>query len=253
MDNEKLFWELYQASIEAEVEQIAYSHPDLSDSKNWWPYGQNENNFAVVENQQSSPIPALVEKIINSIDAILMRRCFEEGLNPLSQNAPRSVDNAIEYFFPDASSWDLPSFRRRQAESIQIIADGPRMETSLVIYDDGEGQKPEDFESTLLSLLRGNKNEIHFVQGKYNMGGAGAIAFAGKNRYQLVASKRWDGKGNFGYTLVRRHPLTEKERIIKKAISESPNSKKLCKNITILGSKRIFSDQNNSRIRTSNS
>ena len=40
---------------------------------------------------------------------------------------------------------------------------------------------------------------------------------------------------------------------IYKAISEFPNSKKLCKNMMILGSKRIFSDESNSGIRTSNS
>ncbi len=54
-------------------------------------------------------------------------------------------------------------------------------------------KNPEDFESTFLSLLRGNKNEIHFVQGKYNMGGSGALVFCGKKRYHLIASKKYDG------------------------------------------------------------
>ena len=40
----------------------------------------------------------------------------------------------------------------------------------MIIYDDGEGQCPQDFEDTFLSLVSGNKNEIQFVQGKYNMG-----------------------------------------------------------------------------------
>lgn len=66
----------------------------------------------------------------------------------------------------------------------------------MIIYDNGEGQHPKDFESTFLSLMRGNKNEIHFVQGKYNMGGSGAIVFCGKG-YQLIGSKRFDGSGEF--------------------------------------------------------
>ena len=98
----------------------------------------------------------------------------------------------------------------RQAEDIQIIAHGPRKDTSLVIYDNGEGQQPDNFGNTLLSLLRGNKNDIPFVQGKYNMGGSGAIVFCGKKRYQLVASKRFDG-GYFGFTIVRKHPLSRSE------------------------------------------
>lgn len=216
MELEKLFRELYEASTEEELEAVLKRYPALDRPENWRPYGGNESNFGVVENQQASPIPALVEKLINAVDAILMRRCLEEGIEPRSAVAPRAMEEAVRQFFPKAKSWDLPTFRKEQAEEIQILADGPRMDTSLVIYDNGEGQRPEDFETTFLSLLRGNKNEIHFVQGKYNMGGAGAIVFCGKKRYQLIASKRYDGSGNFGFTLIRRHPLSPSERGSKK-------------------------------------
>lgn len=37
-----------------------------------------------------------------------------------------------------------PGLRKAQAEDIQIVADGPRMDTSLVVYDNGEGQRPEE-------------------------------------------------------------------------------------------------------------
>lgn len=216
MNIPQLFWDLYRASTEAEVDAVLTRYPELDAPGSWRPYGGNESNFGVVENQQASPIPALVEKLINSIDAILMRRCLEEEIDPCSPAAPRSVEEAIGRFFPDARSWDLSTFRKAQAENIQVIADGPRGETSLVVYDAGEGQRPEDFENTFLSLLRGNKNEIHFVQGKYNMGGAGAIAFCGRKRYQLIASKRYDTTGEFGFTLVRRHPLSPEEHATKK-------------------------------------
>ena len=119
--------------------------------------------------------------------------------------------------FPNHRDWDLPTLRNQQAESIQILADGPkRGNTSLIIYDDGEGQHPEEFENTFLSLLRGNKNEIHFVQGKYNMGGSGSIVFCGKKRYQLIGSKRYDNTGEFGFTLIREHPLSKAEGSSKK-------------------------------------
>ncbi|MBD8640246.1 hypothetical protein [Sphingomonas sp. CFBP 13733] len=44
------------------------------------------------------------------------------------------------------------------------------------------------------------------MQGKYNMGGAGAIAFCGDRRFQLVASRRYDRSSPLGFTLLRRHP-----------------------------------------------
>ncbi|MGD2090584.1 MAG: hypothetical protein PVH61_30710 [Candidatus Aminicenantes bacterium] len=157
-----------------------------------------------------------MEKITNSIDAILMRRCYEERIDPKSSEAPRSMQEAIERFFPDYKYWDMIRNRKGQAERIQIIADGAKLNPSLTIYDDGEGQHPREFENTFLSLFRNNKNEIHFVQGKYNMGGSGAIIFCGKNKYQLVASKRYDEKGKFGFTLIRRHSLSKEEESVKR-------------------------------------
>lgn len=211
-----LFGGLYSSATENEVENVLKKYPDIFKQENWVPYGDNQNFFGAIENQQASPIPALVEKITNSIDAILMRKCYEAGIAPKSPEAPKTMEEAVHIFFKEHKNWDLHKFRKHQAESIQIIADGPRKHPSLVIYDDGEGQHPEYFEKTFLSLFRDNKNEIHFVQGKYNMGGSGAIIFCGKNKYQLIASKRYDGKGKFGFTLIRRHPLSEVEESTKR-------------------------------------
>ncbi len=215
MDLEKLFGQLYSADTEDDLDGVVQAISG-NNQVSWTPYGDNESFFGVIENQQASPVPALVEKITNSIDAILMRRCYEEGIDPKDPAAPRSVNEAIKTFFTSSQSWDLPGKRAIQAESIQILARGPRNDTSLIIYDDGEGQHPQDFGRTFLSLLRGNKNEIPFVQGKYNMGGAGAVVFCGKKRYQLVASKRFDKTGKFGFTIMRKHPLSAEEETTRK-------------------------------------
>ena len=161
-----LFLALFEAPKEDNVDEVIKSHEGI----NWFPLGGDENYYGVIENQQSSPIPALIEKITNSIDATLMKRAYELGIDPKSSDAPKSIEEAVEKFFPTSNSWDLTSFRRQQAEEIQIIADGPTNETSVIIYDNGEGQHPDKFENTFLSLLRGNKNEIHFVQGKVQYG-----------------------------------------------------------------------------------
>lgn len=212
----QLFDKLYFAQTEKNVDKIINTHPNIFKPENWSPLGGHENNFGVIENQQSTPIAALIEKITNSIDAVLMKKCLEAGINPTSNQAPQSMDEARTNFFQDHRDWDLAGLRNQQAESIQILADGPKRNTSLIIYDDGEGQHPEEFENTFLSLLQGNKNEIHFVQGKYNMGGSGAIVFCGKKRYQLIGSKRYDNTGEFGFTLIREHPLSKVEEGTKK-------------------------------------
>lgn len=207
MKQEELFWLLYNAPTEEKLDEIITDHPEVFKPENWYPLGGDEKMFGIVRNQQSNPIAALVEKITNSIDAILMKKCLEAGINPQSNEAPKSMEEAIGQFFPENSKWDLNTFRRKQALDIQIVADGPTRNTSVIIYDDGEGQNPEDFEGTFLSLVRGNKINIHFVQGKYNMGGSGALVFCGKKRYQLIASKRFDNKGKFGFTIIRQHKI----------------------------------------------
>ena len=202
----KLFEQLLAAGTENEVQAILDAQGLSGDNDRWRPYGDNEAFYGVVENQQAHPVPALVEKVMNGIDAILEKKVVEHGIDIRSEHAPSSVQDALDRYFPNHKNWDIGDVRRQQARDLQIVASGPRRDTSLLIYDNGVGQAPEDFPNTFLSLLRGNKNDVHFVQGKYNMGGAGAIAFCGDLRYQLVASKRFDGSLPLGFTLLRRHP-----------------------------------------------
>ncbi len=205
----EIFEGLYFSPTEDSVQEFIAKHPAVFAEANWYPLGGDEKMFGIVRNQQSNPIGALVEKVTNSIDAILIKKCHEAGVSPTSKEAPRSMEEAINKLFPEHKQWDLPAFRRKQAAEIQLIADGPTRNTSVIIYDNGEGQRPDDFENTFLSLVRGNKINIHFVQGKYNMGGSGALVFCGKRRFQLIASKRFDGSGGFGYTLIRQHKIGE--------------------------------------------
>lgn len=212
----QLFARLLAAGTEDEVQAIVAAEGLAADDSKWTAYGNNESFYGVVENQQAHPIPALVEKITNGIDAILEKKVLQDLGDIRSAKAPQSVREALERYFPQHRDWDVGDARRRQARELQIVASGPKNDTSLLIYDDGIGQAPEDFADTFLSLLRGNKNDVHFVQGKYNMGGAGAISFCGDRRFQLFASKRYEGSSPLGFTLLRRHPPERAEAAGKK-------------------------------------
>jgi hypothetical protein len=224
-----LFNKLFKAQNELELQAVINSAEILQDQSNWYPLGGHENNFSTIENQQASPIGAFIEKLTNSIDATLMKNCYNTKIDPKSASAPKTMQEAVELFYGEKYNWLHSSFVREKALNIQVIADGMTRkegartrnnkipyDTSLIIYDDGEGQHPKDFESTFLSIGKGNKNDILFVQGKYNMGGTGAIVFCGKNRYQLIASKKYDNSGDFGFTLIRRHPFSEEDKRTKK-------------------------------------
>src|SRR4030065_290669 len=131
----KLFEELYFAPTEDTVDTVIQAYPNIFKDKNWHPLGGDENMFGVVRNQQSNPIAAIVEKVTNSIDAILVRKCYEAAIDPESPEAPKSMEEAIKEFFSENKQWDLQTFRRKQAEEIQVVADGPPRNTSVLIYD----------------------------------------------------------------------------------------------------------------------
>lgn len=182
----------------------------------WWPYGDTDSNFSIISAQSKDSVNALVEKIVNSIDALLIAECWKHDINPKGSEAPESMSKAVEKFF-DIKDGDISSLsndkRHALAQNIKIIAQGEKEKPNILIVDTGEGQNPEDFLETFLSLpggkKRSNKTEIKFVQGKYNMGGTGALMFCGnpENRYQLILSKRnpkiKDSKNVWGFTLVR--------------------------------------------------
>lgn len=225
-DLERLFWAIFNARNGEELHQIVTTDPLLSNENNWFPYGglnkNDRTNFGTFESQQPSAIPALVEKVTNSIDSLLLKHCRLGGINPKSSDAPKSMQEAVEGFFgiKNGDFSEIDEKRRREiAENIQIVATGDKDNPNLLVYDNGEGQHPDDFPNTFLSLRRNNKTDIHFVQGKYNMGSTGAVVFCGRYRYQLIASKLCDGlnkegHGNdFGFTLVRRHPLSEEQEV----------------------------------------
>src|SRR5438445_13469058 len=99
MEAKKLLMKLIEAETEAEVEKIIDDDPLCSDPRNWLPYGNKENNAGTVQNQQSEAVAALVEKIVNAMDAVLILKCYEAGVEPTSGVAPKSIHEAVRKFF----------------------------------------------------------------------------------------------------------------------------------------------------------
>ena len=227
---ERLFWQIFKCNGENDLHKLIVKNEYLKNTDNWYPYGGDSKddrfNFNTFENQQPHSGAALVEKITNSIDALLLKKCKQKNIDPKSQDAPRTMEEATEQFFniPRGDIGELLGEERVQMarDNIQIIATGNGDTIDLMIYDYGEGQHPDNFKNTFLSLNKNNKTDIAFVQGKYNMGSTGAVVFCGEYRYQLIASKMDQQVFNqsskysenlFGWTLVRRHILTEDENL----------------------------------------
>lgn len=226
--------DLFEKLLKAESEEAVTAalaecgFDDFSDD-HWVPYGEKDNNFGIVGAQQADPLAALVEKLVNSVDAVLMRECHVRGINPEGPEAPQSMREAAEKFLgvPEGNLARVPSTHRTALaeQNISVVFTGSKpkkgadaINPCILVVDSGEGQFPKDFGHTLVSLLKSNKLRVPFVQGKYNMGGSGCLAYCSpRYRYQLVASRRNHLLTNgtpskWGFTIVRCRPRREGER-----------------------------------------
>lgn len=213
--SENLCMELLRAEGEEHVVRILRDAGYWEDASAWRAYGDNENNFSTVGNQQAAPEAALVEKLINSVDAILMREALRAGIDPEEADIPGTAA-AVERFFGVSGGLltnITPGERTRLAEDIQLVATGASDNPCYSIIDQGEGQSPDRMPETLLSLAKSNKLRIPFVQGKFNMGSAGALRFCSpQHNFQLIISRRdqsivdsSDQSGRlWGFTILRR-------------------------------------------------
>jgi hypothetical protein len=212
-----LFERLLKAEHEDEVERILEnSGYGIANESAWRPLGDVENNFSTVGNQQTEPTGAMVEKLINAIDAVLMAECFNRGIDPEGSAAPPGMTEAVEQFFGvrDGRLENLlPKQQTDLADRIHLVAVGEKADPCYLVIDQGEGQTPNAFPDTLCSLKKSNKLRIPFVQGKFNSGGTGVLQFCGKKNMQLIVSKRRpnapvsaedDSRNLWGFTVVRR-------------------------------------------------
>ncbi len=200
---------------EEEIIQLLKESGYWDDHQSWRYYGDNENNFATIGNQQSTADTAIVEKIINLVDAVLMRECYRRNVRPNSSDAPKSTSDALKILFGihEGKLSNLnASGRTELAQNISFIATGQKTNPCYSIIDLGEGQSPESMPLTLLSLNKSNKLKIPFVQGKFNMGATGSLQFCGTRNIQLIISKRdpkiGDAKDQtascWSFTVIRR-------------------------------------------------
>ena len=234
MSNATLCMSLMRADTETEVITMLQNAGYWDNPFAWRPVGDDMNNFATIGNQQSEAIAALVEKIVNGVDARLIDACLRGGIDPEGPEVPQSVRAAVARFFEgkqdptdhDGHIAEWPSSTATEQGRLLTVSATGHMPSagkpSISITDQGEGQTPDSFPYTFMSLHRSNKLRIPFVQGKFNMGGTGALQFCGgDSKVQLIVSRRdpdllesgaSERDHHWGFTVVRREPPTQGAR-----------------------------------------
>ncbi len=271
IDAKALFHELLNADTEAAVVKILSREGFWQDKSKWRYLGDQEHNFSTVGGQQRLPEQALIEKLVNSIDTKLISAARLDGLLGKSgsdnqhPDIPTSIAEARQRFF-DKELSDLPALSR----CITVAATGAKPREGngrpcFTIVDNGEGQTPAAMPETILSLHKGNKDKIKFVQGKFNMGGTGVLEFCGiDHNVQLVISRRHpdliEGKHsadhNWSFTVIRREDpengrssrYTYLAPLIDSTLGNTPEHQKLLLNFDA-DTLPLFPDKNKAYVR----
>ena len=166
---------LLSADAEEEVLKIIESNSVFSNPSNWYPLDGRETNFNVTANQASDGGKALTELMTNMVDAVLLKRAHEHGINPKSKSAPKTMYEAVDKLVLDMRGGKLTNLDPKDPWLLDFaqknlcigISGAKTKATGLPCYtfvDNGEGQHPDNFETTFLSLSAGNKKSIPFVQ-----------------------------------------------------------------------------------------
>jgi hypothetical protein len=217
MKSKELCLRLLSAESEKEVLAAIEGQPEFKKASNWRPLDNRETNFNVTSNQASDGGKALTELMTNMVDAVLMKHAHIKKIDPKSPKAPRTMYEAVDKLVKPMQGGKLvnldandPWLREFASKNLVIgITGAKNKKEGLPCYtfvDNGEGQRPQDFKNTFLSLSAGNKRSISFVQGKYNMGSSGVLGYCGRQWFKLIVSRRYDAKSEWGWTLMRRRP-----------------------------------------------
>jgi hypothetical protein len=167
MNNEEkreLCLSLMRADSEAAVIEILNAAGYWDNKRVWRDYGDNENNFSSIGNQQNRPDAALVEKLINSVDARLMHECMARGIKPQSPAAPKDIREAVAHFFEEEKQGGSVF-----SGQIQAWPDEKRREVARGITLAATGAKGSDGDPCLANGdLTANRACLHAASSKPN-------------------------------------------------------------------------------------
>lgn len=169
-------------------EQIGEKHIE------WKPLGNKPNNYGIVHNQAASPMPALVELVVNSFDAELLKQ-YDDGSDE-SYDTAREAANAL---------LDGDEMVNLRADGFKGRGRG-KSTWNFKLQDKGMGQTQELFEDRFLGLLEPGsvKREYNFIQGKFGMGSSGSLRFC-ESGYKFIASASHAEKGQWSWSLTREN------------------------------------------------
>lgn len=127
-ESKKLCLSLMKAQTGKEVVNLIKNANLWDDPKLWREYGDDFMSWTIIGNQGSADF-SLNEKIVNGLDAVLMNKCWESGINPKTQykQAPQSIDEAVKEYFKDMDTRSIAE------KSMWVSLSGQKKRTRMFV------------------------------------------------------------------------------------------------------------------------
>jgi uncharacterized protein YjbJ (UPF0337 family) len=160
----------------------------------WKFFGNDPGNASSVTSTNKVALLALIEKIINSQDAVMMKYCLQEGIDPTSKYAPQSVTEAMQRYF-GASDWaDLTEEKIKSIQETLVVMENAKINEkspnpTMSLLDNGCGVAHCDFEDTFLSTGDSIKDDKPFLSGQFSRGGISSFNFGEGHSINTIMSK----------------------------------------------------------------
>jgi hypothetical protein len=184
----------------------------------WYPVGADRGNAGRIK-LAGSPENPIGERTINSIEAIIELARQMELLEDKDAPAPKSPREAVLRYFGLPSLEELPNHpelmsAKGPAKRVTELAErikvalrqaGKGSDYTMVIEDDGIGQRADRMHETLLSLGSSDKPDKPYLIGMFGQGGSSALH---ASVYSWFVSRRAPelpdhAGGGVGWTIVR--------------------------------------------------
>jgi hypothetical protein len=143
MDAKELCLALMRADSEDEVVRLLTEAGHWDNPSAWRHLGDDDNNYAAIGNQQAEAVAAVIEKLVNSIDARLTNACLERGEDPTSGSSPHSIREAVARYFEDKDGeFEDGEGRISNWSEKKITAEGRRLTLAATGFLPEDGRLP---------------------------------------------------------------------------------------------------------------
>jgi hypothetical protein len=185
---ETLFYDLLKIVKTDDVEKYLSAN-GLLNRDLWKNINGVVNTDGIINNNNADCVPALTEKLTNSVDAIIERE-VELSTNPIYPDKYEKVINDYCSHIKVENTFNKHLHTFKNLPNMYIVSRDGTIIPTLDIIDRGVGQDITTFEKTFLTMTNSNKITKFCLNGAYNTGSFSIVRHLKKPNYQLIISKK---------------------------------------------------------------